>query len=143
MSLGIRIARSSSNPGRLSVVIPDQRAFDCLVRIFPDMEGNEWLIGTTDSLGYSMHKEDDDRWVGGVWWEKSEQSGFDVHVRREYLGYNKGWHLKLELSPYRVRERFTSERGIATFKAGHKLNVKGEVIGALQRALNTCPSDSY
>lgn len=85
----INIGLSSSNPGRLSIALADERAFDAAVQAFEDMDEG-WLReqakeGTIESLGVFVGKESrgDNYWLGDVWWEE-RTSGPDLRLTDSY-----------------------------------------------------------
>lgn len=82
----IKVGRSSSNPGYLSVTIPSQDALRALSKVFPEMEGVDWLTPPTeDSLGYDAYKDGDGRWAGWVWWE-DKHAGLELFIRDDIPG---------------------------------------------------------
>lgn len=83
----IKVGRSSSNPGYLSVELPSRDAYEAAMRVFPEMAGNDWLANSTDSLGYLASKEGEAYWVVWVWWE-DKRGGLTLYIRDDYRGLN-------------------------------------------------------
>jgi hypothetical protein len=97
-----KFGRSSANPGYLSVTIPSEKAFDKLVKYFPDMErGREWLLENgQDSLNYKAFKGgetgEEDRRDVEVWWEDKNYGdglGFVFINDMDWEGGDKEFHL--------------------------------------------------
>jgi hypothetical protein len=137
---GISIGRSSSNPGYLSVTIPDEEALDDLARVFPDMGKSKWLRdaakqpgGTADSLGFWLAKESEDHWVGGVWWEDKHQQA-TWGLRRIFRFRDEGsvYEIEVEVFPRNSTAPRKEYKFEVPFARGLRVDPKAVVMRTLQ-----------
>lgn len=124
----IKVGRSKSNPGYLSIGIPDRATVKRLAKVFPDMLRSnhiETMLAqdgkVRDSLGVEIEKGgetgDENRWDAYVWYnEKSYRSvGLTVCIVESYDVDSRQYHLKIYVEPAKKLSMFTGEHWLEKF----------------------------